>query len=292
MPVSRSVWTGIVAMMAIIMTFATIGEARPLNRAGADLIRQTAEVGLRSPRPLDVRRFEGADIVPLRRTISIDEVALLRFLRQSDAGLARAIEAADPTLRRATLEALAGARAIERALPSNPVRRAQIVERGGVDLLRAAARPIDGLGDALLLLDGSIRTNRIPDTTLARFGSALDAHGDAFSRIWRDYIVPNWEVVVGGGLVVALLVDPDSFIDASGRLTRHAVSAVADLGVEISASVVEGVLQGIWRSVSRRIEEGAGWTVMVLGMILVAIPTGWFLYARRSRNRKKPGRKT
>lgn len=292
MPLNRAVFTVIVALMAIIPTFATIAEARPLNRAGADLMRQTAEVGLRSPRHLDVQRFEGANIAPLRRTLAIDEVALLRFLRQSDAGLARAVEAADPTLRRATLEALAGARAIERALPSNPVRRAQIVESGGVDLLRAAAQPVDGLGDALLLLDGSIRANRLPDTALTRFGRALEVHGEAFGRIWRAHIVPNWDVVVGGGLVVALLVDPDRFVDASGRLTSHAVAAFSDLGVEISASVVEGVMRGIWRSVSRRIESGAGWTVMVLGMILVAVPTGWFLYARRSRDRKKPGRKT
>lgn len=290
MSVSGLITIAVVALLTIMMIFATKAEAQPLSRAGADLIRQSAEVGLRSPRPLDALRFEGATVGPLRRPPAIDDVALLRFLRQSDANLARAVEAADPTLRRATLEALEGARAIERALPTNPVRRAQIVESGGVELLRAAARPVDGLGDALLLLDGSMRAGRLPDSALTRFGSALDSHGEAFSRMWREYIVPNWEAVVGGGLVLALLIEPDRFIDTTGRLTSHAVAAFTGFGVEIGASVTEGIWRGIVRTVTRRIESGRGWTLLVSATVLFVAAAGWLVYRRRRAHRKS-GRK-
>lgn len=296
MPLGRGLIASIfAALMLGLIALATASEARTLNRAGAGLLRDTAAVGLRSPRPLDYRRFEGADIVPLRRPPSIDERALMRFLHQADANLARAVDAADPTLRRATLEALAGARAIERAIPGNALRRAEIVERGGVDLLRAAARPVDDLGDALLLLDGSMRAGRLPDNALARFGRALDARGDAFARAWRTHIVPNWELVVSGGLVTAFLIEPERFIDAAGRLTAHAVAAFTDLGIEVGASVAEGIWQGIWRSVKRRIESGMAWTLLVTFVALTALAAVVIARrrsARRDRNQKKGGKST
>ena len=289
MPVmSRPLHTTVVAFLMIAVLLTAMAGATPLTRAGADLVRQAAEVGLRAPRPLDVRRFEGADIGPMRRPPRIDEGALLRFLRGADENLARAVENADPALRRTTLEALAGARAIERAIPANPMRRAEIVERGGVDLLRAAAQPVDGLGDALILLDGSIRAGRLPDTAFARFGQALDAQGDAFAIVWREHIAPNWEVVVAGGLVVAFLAEPERFIDTAGRLTSHAVAAFSELGIEVGASIAEGVLRGTWRSVERRLEQSLGWTLLALAMFLVA---GWVFVARRLRTRKKTGRR-
>lgn len=282
-----------VVLMLGLAALATASEAQTLNRAGAELLSGTAAVGLRSPRPLDIRRFEGADIGTLRRSPNIDERALLRFLRQAEPNLARAVDAADPSLRRATLEALAGARAIERAIPANPLRLAEIVDRGGVELLRAAARPVDGLGDALLLLDGSMRAGRLPDNALARFGRALDTQGDAFAWAWRTHIVPNWELVVAGGLVTAFLIEPERFIDAAGRLTAHAVAAFTDLGIEVGASVAEGIWQGIWRSIQRRIEAGKAWTLIVP---LVALATFAAVIiarrrsARRGQNHRKDGK--
>jgi len=288
MQLRRILQTSGVALLLVIF-YPAATQAQPIARSTAEIFRQTSELGLRSPRPLDVRRFEGANLASLRRPPSIDEASLLRFIRQSDVDLARAVEAADPAMRRATLEALAGARAIERAIPSNPVRRAEIVERGGVDLLRAAAHPVEGLGDALLLLDGSMRSGRLPETAMAQFGRALDRHGEIFSRVWRDNIVPNWEVVVAGGLVAALLIDPDRFIDAAGRLTSHAAAAFSDLGVEIVTRVVGGVGQGIVRSISRRIEAGEGWILLVTGMAIISVPLGKFIYRRRIRRLNEKG---
>lgn len=282
-------------LMLGMVALVTAIEAQTLNRAGAELLRDTAAVGLRAPRPLDIRRFDGADIAPLRQPPRIDERSLMRFLRQADANLARAVDAADPALRRATLEALAGARAIERAVPTNPLRRAEIIERGGVELLRAAARPVDGLGDALLLLDGSMRAGRLPDNALAQFGRALDAQGDAFAQAWRTHIVPNWELVVAGGLVTALLIEPERFIDAAGRLTAHAVAAFTDLGIEVGASVAEGIWQGIWRSIQRRIESGTAWTLLIPVVALAALAAVIIARrrsVRRGLKRRKGGKST
>lgn len=281
-----------VVLMLGMLALASASEAQTLNRAGAGLLSETAALGLRSPRPLDIRRFEGAEIGTLRRTPIIDERALMRFLYHADTNLARAVDAADPALRRATLEALAGARAIERAIPANPLRRAEIVDRGGVELLRAAARPVDGLGDALLLLDGSMRAGRLPENALARFGSALDTQGDSFAQAWRTHIVPNWELVVAGGLVTAFLIEPEQFIDAAGRLTAHAVAAFTDLGIEVGASVAEGIWQGIRSSIQRRIEAGTAWTLLV-PFVAFATLAALIIARRRSarcvQNRRKDG---
>ena len=270
---------------------AAMADARSLSRSGADILRQTAEIGLGAPRPLDMKRFDGADVSGLRRPLAIDEESLLRFLQRADPDLSRAVEAADPALRRVVLESLAGAQAIERALPSNPVRRAEIVERGGVDLLRAASRSEDGLGTALILLDGSIRSGRLQEDALAQFGRGMNSGGDSFARVWRDLIVPNWERVVAGGLVTAFLLNPEMFIDASGQLTSYAVAAFAELGVEIAMSVPGGLAEGINRAVRRRFENGEGWTVLVVVAAIITVPIGWLLFGRRLRQRRNSGKK-
>jgi len=140
-----------------------------------------------------------------------------------------------------------------------------------------------------------MRAGRLPENALARFGRALDAQGDAFARAWRNNIVPNWELVVAGGLVTAFLIEPERFIDATGRLTAHAVAAFTDLGIEVGASIAEGIWQGIWRSIQRRIESGTAWTLLLPAVaiaVLAAMAIARRRSTRRGLHRRKGGKST
>lgn len=262
----------ILAMVFLAPSPPAYADASALGRILQGIVRAGAKVDDVPVAAIErrvARASEGA-LLP-------DSAAVMRALSHADPAVAREVERLAPAETDLALRMFKGAEVIEKAHPDRIV-RAQMLREGGGDLILAAERHGDEIGQSAARIMTAEEVGQLPTDSLARFSaSASEERGEQFLKAWNGYIVPHWKPLAAGGAISAFLVEPDLFIDAAGNLTRHATESFARLGVEVAGSATAGAVKGASEGVMEQIRGAQGlWFKIGFGILAVVL-FGWIM---------------
>lgn len=262
-----------------ILALLAVGLLVP-DVAAADLtsaLRRAISVGAAVTDDIPPRALKPA---PMKRKVGLSaggrrlDTDLARAtVRAADADLLRQIDELPAAERQFALEVFEGGQVLRTANPDE-LARARLVSEGGTDLLVAAQRHGEDVARPAFMMQMAEGAGQVPAGSVARYSRIAVDRGEPFVTGWNKYVVPNWKVLAGGGVVSACLAASETCIDAAGNLTAQMSETFARLGVQVVAGVVTGAAKGAGEAVveATKGKDGlwlaAGLAALVLAMLL------------------------
>ena len=250
------------------------------------------------------------------RGVSSPDAALLRRFQRLpgvDTALLQKFRGLPPAEWRATVELGEGVQQVLRRYPGPEGERLlQHLDTAGLAQGRTYG---DFVADGLYWLesDEALEALRLPMTPETRAGvaralglssapaelgeaevaslwkSTVRKTGDGAGQFWRTYVAPHKGKWLVGGLLVTYLAMPETFHDATGKLTEYGTREVGKLLGDTVLGAGRGFFGGLGTSLNRQYAEAPVRTVITLGIVagllLIAIPRirwlVWHLGLRR-----------
>lgn len=195
----------------------------------------------------------------------------------NDPTLLKKIDALGEGARETALVLLKGGKGVAETIPDLAI-RGKLVRAGGADLIAATGLYGDEVAKTAFRFQSMLEGGRlvIPKSmrqvNLSDFVRALTLHGKNSLKFFDQHIQPYWKNWVSSGLLAWWIINPDHFQTTLGEWTQTGIAAVTELGGEIAASIVEGVVEGggkamnsllqrVWQSMR---SNGAGGALFVL----------------------------
>ena len=192
-------------------------------------------------------------------------------IRATDADLLRQIDALAPAERQFALEVFEGGQVLRTVNPDQ-LARARLVAEGGTDLLVAAQRHGDDVARPAFMIQMAEEVGQMPTGSIARYSQIAVGRGESFVAGWNKYIVPNWKVLAGAGVVSGCLAASEACIDAAGNLTAQMSETFARLGIQAVAGAVSGAAKGAGEAAVEAAKGNDGhWLVAGLGALAFAL---------------------
>ena len=151
-----------------------------------------------------------------------------------------------------------GGRRLREAVPDLVI-RGRMIEKGGAPALAALGLADDVGVDDFIRLDALIQARKIAEAvggkpTLARFGELMGEPSGRFGTFYERYMRGHEGKWLAGGALSLWLIDPDSFQDATGKLTEQGFRKLTSLMGEASAAAIRGIGEGSKEAAKKNIE--------------------------------------
>ncbi len=231
-----------------------------------------------------------------------EESAALRYawkkgLGVGDSRLLRELESLPPASQRAALVVAHGGQRLKAVVPDVAV-RSRLVSEGGAETLAALGR-FEDLAEDALGFHVALKAGKLPSPpgarslTLNDFGRFFHTQGDRAHHFWSQYVRPHWKLWLGSAALAAVLLAPEEYLDAMGRLTQQGLEKLGRFAGKRLADVIGGtiagagagtkeVVTGTARSLARTFfTSGSGLasaSVLALGALLLLRPTRRWIF--------------
>lgn len=151
----------------------------------------------------------------------------------------------------------------------------------------AALGRFDDLADDAKLFELAVAKGGLPSPPEMRklaandFGRFFLDQGKRAHRFWTDYVRPHWKYWLGGTALAAVMLAPDEFLDAAGKLTEQGFKKLGELGGEALVGVLRGAVKGGGKGIKDGIRKtvpevvktffGDLWGILAFALLLLAV---------------------
>lgn len=246
---------------------------------------------------------EAAKMIAKKAAPMADDVLTTRFSRLSgvDDTLRAEFRALAPSEKRLAVELGEGVQVALRRYPEDGLKLIQTLDAGGLAQARTYGDfVLDGahwlqtddvaraLGATKLkskeasALAKSLGLKTLPETLQLEhvtplWKTVIRKTGEGSGVFWREYILPHKGKWLVGGLLTTYLIMPETFHDAAGNLTEHAVRQLSELGIAVSSGAARGISWDPIKSIHSRYAAEPVTTIFVsifiISLLLLAIPS-------------------